>query len=158
LRVKAIKLEAERHIVLFTMHHIISDEWSMAVLVREVCLLYESFNEGKKSPLEELKIQYADYAYLQGQYLSGQVIEEHLQYWKRQLGGKLPVIDLAGDHPRPPVPTYRGAAKSMALPAELYQSLKSLSRREGVTLFMVLLAAFKALINRYTAESDIVIG
>jgi non-ribosomal peptide synthetase component F len=140
------------------MHHIVSDGWSMGVLVREVCTLYQAISEGKEAPLPELKIQYADYATWQRGYLQGEVLEEHLRYWKRRLGGELPVLNLAGDRPRPLVPSYRGAAKSIPLPPELYRPLKELSRREGVTLFMALLAVFKTLLYRYTGQANIIVG
>jgi acyl carrier protein len=158
LRVKVLKLEEEVYVLLYTMHHIVSDAWSIAVLAREVCTLYEAINEGKIPLLPELKIQYADYACWQRRYLRDDVLEKHLQYWKRQLDGKLPVIDLPGDHPRPAVSSYRGAAKSISLPAELCESLKALCRREGATLFMVALAAFETLLHKYTAQDDIIVG
>jgi aspartate racemase len=153
-----LKLEEEAHVMFFTIHHIICDAWSMEVLVREVGALYDAISEGHVSPLPELKIQYADYANWQRLYLRDETLEEHLQYWKKQLSGRLPVLDLAGDNPYLPVPGYRGAAKSILLPAELCKSLRTLSKREGVTLFMVLLAAFKTLLYKYTAEEDIIVG
>jgi hypothetical protein len=158
LRVKLLKLEEEQHVALFTMHHIVSDGWSLGVLVREVCDLYAAMSEGKGSPLPELEIQYADYATWQRQYLTGAMLEKRLAYWKKQLGGKLPPLDLPTDHLRPPVSGHRGASKSFLLPVELCRSLRELSRQEGVTLFMTLLAAFKTLLYRYTAQEDIIIG
>jgi non-ribosomal peptide synthetase component F/acyl carrier protein len=158
LRVKVLKLEEEEHVMLFTIHHIVCDAWSLAVLVREMRDLYGAISQGNGQLLPELEIQYADYAYWQRGYLSDDVLEEQLQYWKKQLSGMSPVINLASDHPRPLVPSRRRAAKSIPLPPELYQSLKALSRQEGVTLFVALLAAFKTLLYKYTAESDIVIG
>jgi amino acid adenylation domain-containing protein/non-ribosomal peptide synthase protein (TIGR01720 family) len=158
LRVRALKLGADQHVLLLTMHHVVSDAWSMGLLVNEVVVLYQAFREGRHSPLPELKIQYADYAYWQRNYLRAEVLEAHLQYWKKQLGGKLPVMDLALDHPRPPVLSYRGAAKSIQLSAALCEPLKALSLREGATLFMVLLAAFKTLLFRYTAQEEIIVG
>jgi len=158
MRVRVLKLGEEDHVVLFTMHHIVSDAWSMGVLVREVCILYEAMSEGKESPLPELEFQYADYAYWQRQYLTESVLEKHLVYWKKQLSGKLPELDLPADHPRPLIPSYRGATKSFFLPSKLHQSLKASSKREGVTLFMFLLAAFKLLLYKYTAQEDIIVG
>jgi amino acid adenylation domain-containing protein/non-ribosomal peptide synthase protein (TIGR01720 family)/FkbM family methyltransferase len=158
LRVKVLKLEEADHILLYTMHHIASDAWSMGVLVREMGTLYRAISEGKESPLPELAVQYADYAYWQRQYLRGEVLEEHLLYWKKQLSGKLPVVGLTSDHPRPAVPTNRGVSKSIQLPVELCESLKALSKREGVTTFMLLLAAFKTMLYRYTGQDDIIIG
>jgi acyl carrier protein len=161
LRVKILKLEEERHALVITLHHIVSDAWSTGILVREMSLLYEAMSNGQESPLPELDIQYADYASWQRSYLTDEVLEEHLRYWKQQLSGKLPVVNLAGalqPRARPEVRTYRGASKSIPLPAELSKSLKALSRQEGATLFMLLLAAFKTLLYRYTAQSDLVLG
>jgi len=161
LRVKILKLEEERHALVLTLHHIVSDAWSTGILVREMSLLYEAMSNGQESPLPELDIQYADYASWQRSYLKDEVLEEHLRYWKQQLSGKLPVVNLAGvlqPRARPAVRTYRGASKSIPLPAELSKSLKALSRQEGATLFMVLLAAFKTLLYRYTAQSDLMLG
>ena len=128
------------------------------VLIREFRALYRAYCAGEPSPLAELPIQYADFAVWQRKWLKGAALEQELKYWREQLSGKPPVLNLAGDRPRPLVPTYRGATRSFALSAELSQSLEALSNREGVTLFMLLLAAFKTLIYRYTAESDIVVG
>ncbi|HKX28592.1 MAG TPA: amino acid adenylation domain-containing protein [Blastocatellia bacterium] len=158
MRVKLLKLEEEQHVLLCTMHHIVSDAWSMGILVKEVCALYEAMSEGRTSPLPELEIQYADYAFWQRNFLTDAVIREHLSYWKQQLGGQLPVLRLPADHPRPPVPSYRGATIYLPVPAELQRPLQDLSRREGVTLFMLLLAAFKVLLHKYTAQEDIIVG
>jgi Condensation domain len=158
LRMKVLKLGEEEHVLFYTTHHIVSDGWSMEVMMREVSVLYEAMSEGKESPLPELEIQYADYAYWQRHYLREEVLEERLLFWKKQLAGKLSIVDLVPDYPRPLVPSYRGAAKSILLAAGLGESLKTLSRREGVTLFMVLLAAFKTLLYRCTAQEDIIVG
>jgi len=127
-------------------------------VVREVRELYDAISKGRGSPLQELGIQYADYAYWQRQYLAGDMLKNHLAYWKRQLAGKLPTLDLPVDHPRPAAFRYRGVAKSFSLPGELDQSLRELSRREGVTLSIVFLAAFKTLLYRYTAQEDIIVA
>jgi hypothetical protein len=158
MRMRLLKLSEDQHVALFTIHHIVSDAWSMGVLVREVGALYQAMCEGKDSPLPELEIQYADYAFWQRRYLSGEVLDEHLRYWKRQLGGKLSLTPLGADHPRPLVPSYRGAAISRPLPKSLYAPLRALSRQEGVTMFMVFLSAFKALLYKHTGQEDIVIG
>lgn len=158
LRVKALKLEEEEHVIVFTMHHIVSDAWSMGVFINEVAVLYEAFREGRKSPLPELNLQYADYAYWQRHYLKGEELEKHLKYWKKQLGGNLPVLDLTTDHPRHSTPSYVGATKLFSLSAELSHSLRGLCKQEAVTLFIASLAAFKTLLYKYTAESDIIIG
>jgi len=158
LRASLVQLSEQEHLLLFTMHHIISDGWSMGVLVREVTALYRAYTEGAGSPLEELSIQYADYAAWQRQWLSGEVLEQELSYWREQLRGAPAVLELPTDRARPSVQTFRGAAKSFTLNKELSESLKELSRREGVTLFMTLLAAFQVLLWRYTGATDIVVG
>jgi Condensation domain len=157
-RASLLRLGEGAHVALFTMHHVVSDAWSMKVLVDEVATLYTAYLRGEGSPLPELEIQYADYACWQRQYLTDSVLEKHLAYWKKQLAGKLPVLDLPPDYPRPSDPSHRGAAKSFSLPAELSQSLRDLSNREGVTPFMLLLAAFNTLLYRYTGQDDIIIG
>jgi hypothetical protein len=157
-RTSLLRLGEGGHVALFTMHHVVSDAWSMKVLVDEVATLYTAYLKGEGSPLPELEIQYADYACWQRQYLTDSVLEKHLAYWKKELAGNLPVLDLPPDYPRPSGPSHRGAAKSFSLPAELSQSLRDLSNREGVTLFMLLLAAFNTLLYRYTGQDDIIIG
>jgi len=158
LRIKALKLEKDEHVVLFTMHHIISDGWSMGVLVREVCALCEAMSQGKASPLPELEIQYADYAEWQWEYLKGEILEQQLRYWKQQLQGAPAVLELPTDRSRPPVQSYRGDRQSLALSAELSAKLKDFSRHQDVTLFMTLLAAFQALLYRYSWQEDILVG
>ncbi|HLM55240.1 MAG TPA: amino acid adenylation domain-containing protein [Pyrinomonadaceae bacterium] len=157
-RLNLLRLGDEDHVLLFTMHHIVSDGWSMGVLVREVAELYSAFAEGEPSPLAELPIQYADFAHWQRTHLAGEVLETHWQYWKRQLGGTLPVLELPTDRPRPAVQSFRGASLTLDLPAALAERLNALARREGATLFMLLLAAFKATLHRYTGQEDIVVG
>lgn len=158
LRIIVIQLDEQEHVLLYAMHHIVSDVWSMSVLSREIRTLYRAISEGKSSPLPELKIQYADYACWQRSYLNGETLEKHLQYWRSQLSGNLPVLNLPADYPRPSVSSYRGATILNLLPAELSQSLRRLSRQEGVTPFMLLLAAFKTLLYRYSAQEDIIVG
>jgi amino acid adenylation domain-containing protein len=149
----------EEHALLLTMHHIVSDGWSMGVLVREMMALYRAFSGGAAaSPLTELPVQYTDYAYWQREWLQGEVLESQLRYWKQQLEGAPPVLDLPTDRPRPPVPTSRGARQTLVLPESLTESLKSIARSEGASLFMVLLAAFKVLLYRYSGQADIVVG
>ncbi len=157
LRLRLLKLGAEEHIALMTMHHIISDGWSIGILIREFAALYEAFTSGRPSPLKELTIQYSDFAIWQQAWLQGEALESQLAYWRRRLAG-LPALELPADHPRPPVQTFRGAWRSSSLPADLAESLKTLSRREGVTLFMTLLAAFQTLLRQYTNQDDIVVG
>ena len=158
LRVKLLRLDEAEHFLLLTMHHIVSDGWSLGVLMRELGVLYEGFSTGKPASLPELPIQYADFALWQRECLSGEVLESNLAYWKQQLGGELPVLELPTDRPRPPVQTYRGARQSFELSKDLTDELNALSRREGVTLFMTLLAAFKVLLYRYTGQEDVIVG
>jgi amino acid adenylation domain-containing protein/non-ribosomal peptide synthase protein (TIGR01720 family) len=158
LRVHLLRLQEEEHIVLLVMHHIISDGWSMSILVRELSELYDAFWRGQESPLAALPIQYADYAVWQREQVSAAVLEEELGYWRNQLGGELPILELPTDYARPPLQSHRGAQYLLRLPLELSRELQALSRREGVTMFMLLLAAFKVLLYRYTGQSDIIVG
>ncbi|HEY0172382.1 MAG TPA: amino acid adenylation domain-containing protein [Pyrinomonadaceae bacterium] len=157
-RARLLRLSGEEHVLLFTMHHIVSDGWSMGVLVKEVAQLYAAFAEGRESPLEELPVQYADFAVWQRRHLSGEAQDADRQYWKQQLGGALPVLELPADRPRPPFQSFRGASRVFALDADLSARLKALAQREGVTLFMLLLAAFKTLLYRYTGQEDVIVG
>jgi amino acid adenylation domain-containing protein len=158
LRVKVLRTDIEEYILLFVMHHIVSDAWSMTVLSREISVLYEAFSAGKSSPLQELKIQYSDYACWQRSYLQGEKLEKHLEYWRSRLGGKLPTLELPGDYPRPAIPTHRGASRSILIPPTLSESIRAFSKREGVTQFMTLLAVFYLQLNKYTAQEDIIVG
>ena len=157
-RTKLLRLDAEESILIITMHHIIFDGWSAGVLIREVAALYKAFLTGEPSPLPELTIQYVDYAYWQREWLKGEILESQLAYWKQQLGGNLPVLNLPADYPRPTVSTFRGARQTLVLPEVLRGGIKELSQQEGVTLFMILLAAFKTLLFRYTHQDDILVG
>jgi amino acid adenylation domain-containing protein/non-ribosomal peptide synthase protein (TIGR01720 family) len=158
LRAQLLRVSAEEHVVLMTMHHIVSDGWSMGLLVREVAALYEAYRSGQESPLTELPIQYADYAVWQREWLSGEVLEKELSYWREQLAGAPPVLELPTDHVRPPVQTFRGAQRSFVIDASVAEGVKALSRREGATLFMTLLAAFKTLLYRYSGQTSVVVG
>ena len=157
-RSKLVRLGDEDHILLLTMHHIVSDGWSMGVLQRELSVLYRAFMNGHPSPLVDLSIQYGDFAKWQGEWLQGEVLERQLSYWKGQLEGIPAVLNLPTDHPRPAVQSYRGRTQSIELSKGLTEGLKGLSRKEGVTLFMVLLAAFQTLLYRYTGQGDVVVG
>jgi amino acid adenylation domain-containing protein len=158
LRGTLLQLGEAEHILLFTTHHIICDGWSRGVLIRELAALYEVFSSGKPSPLPELPIQYADFAVWQRQWLQGEVLEAQLTYWKQQLAGSPPVLELPTDRPRPLVQTFQGATQSLMLPKDLTEALKDLSQQEDATLFMTLLAAFKTLLYRYTGQEDILVG
>jgi len=157
LRATLLKLDAEEYILILAMHHIASDGWSWGVLFRELELLYKTFLAGESSPLPALPVQYADFAIWRRQWLQGEVLETHLKYWKKQLADA-PALDLLTDRPRPAVQTYRGGSESFSFSEVVVDELKSLSRREGATLFMTLLAAFTVLLHRYTGQDDIVVG
>jgi amino acid adenylation domain-containing protein len=158
LRATLLKLGEAEHVLLLTMHHIVSDGWSMGVLIRELAALYEAFSSGSPSPLPQLPIQYADFAHWQRQWLQGEVLAAQLSYWQQQLAGAQTVLELPTDRPRPAVQTFRGATQFLTLAEPLSQKLKTLSQRSGVTLFMTLLAAFQTLLYRYTGQEDICIG
>ncbi len=147
------------HALFFTLHHVVSDEWSMEVLVREVSALYAAFGRGEPPQLPELPVQYADYAVWQRRRLSGAVLEEQLAFWKEELAGAPPLLELPVDHPRTQAPgDARAAGHTFALGAEVSRALRALSRREGATLFMTLLAAWQALLGRWAGEDDVVVG
>jgi amino acid adenylation domain-containing protein len=157
-RLTLIQLGEQEQVLLLTLHHIISDGWSLGVLCKEISALYEDFSTGGQSSLEELAIQYADFAAWQQECLQAEVLDKHLGYWRQQLEGAPPLVELPKDRPRPAMQTYHGATYSFTLPQTLSESLKSFSQREGVTLFMALLAAFKVLLARYSGQSRIVVG
>jgi aspartate racemase len=157
LRAFLLRLGDREHILLLVTHHIASDGWSNGILWRELGNLYEAFSRGDPDPLPELPIQYADYATWQRQWLQGEALKTQLSYWRNQLDG-VPALQLPTDRPRPALQSFRGAKQSLVLPVDLSEGLKNLSRREGVTLFMTLLAAFQTLLHRYTGQDDIVVG
>ena len=157
-RIRLFQLADQEHVLHFNMHHIISDHWSFGVMSREIAALYPAFIKSKPADLPELPVQYADYAVWQRQWLQGEALKAQLSYWKDKLGGELPVLELPTDRPRPAVQTHRGAIESLALPKELSDALQAMSRREGVTLFMTLLAAFKTLLYRLTGQEDTIVG
>jgi amino acid adenylation domain-containing protein len=157
VRAKLIRLDAEEHVLILTMHHIVSDGWSQGVFWGELAALYEAFAAGQPTPLPEPAFQYADFAHWQRLWLQGEVLDRQLTYWKRQLAG-VSTLQLPTDRPRPAVQTFRGARHGLTLSATLTQAIKELSRRQGVTLFMTLLAAFQTLLQRYTGQDDIVVG
>jgi amino acid adenylation domain-containing protein len=157
VRTQLVRLSAEDHVFLVTVHHIISDGWSMDVLFRELSVLYEAYVEGWKSPLPELTLQYADYAAWQHEWLSGARLEEQVSYWRNQLA-EPEVLQLPTDWTRPSVLSYRGAGHALELPSDLSASLSKLSRQEGATLFMTLLAAYMILLSRYSGQEDITVG
>jgi amino acid adenylation domain-containing protein len=158
MRVGLLRFDKSEHVLLLTLHHIISDGWSMGVMIREIVTLYSALVRGTNPRLPELPIQYKDYTLWQRDWLTGQVLEEQLEYWKKQLGGDLPALTLPTDHPRQAVQSHSGAFEARLLPQELSTRLQGLSQVEGVTLFVMLLAAFKALLYRYSGQEDIVVG
>jgi amino acid adenylation domain-containing protein/non-ribosomal peptide synthase protein (TIGR01720 family)/FkbM family methyltransferase len=158
LRAHLLKLDATHHRLLLTMHHIVTDGWSNAVLLRELTTLYEDFLNGLPPRLPDLPIQYADFADWQRELLQGEFLEQQLGYWRKQLDGAPAVLELPTYQPRPPIQTFRGARESAVLSATLTRQLKELSRREEVTLFMTLLATFQVLLHRYGGGDDIVVG
>ncbi|MDB9342355.1 amino acid adenylation domain-containing protein [Nodularia spumigena CS-588/06] len=150
------RLAEDEHILLITTHHIISDRWSVGVFLKEISLLYSAYVQGESAPLSELPIQYADWALWQRQQLQGEFLENQINYWLKQLGGELPVLQLptiAKD-----ISTYSGSQYRVSLSPSLSKALKTLAAKEGVTLFMLLLASFQALLYRYTGEEDLLIG
>jgi hypothetical protein len=157
VRVSLLKTGSDDYVLLLTMHHIISDGWSLSVLLREIWVLHDAYREGRPSPLPDLTIQYTDFAVWQRGWLTGDVLDEQLGYWKRQLDG-LPALRLPTDRLRPAAPTFKGSFQMFALTPDLTARLRALSQREGVTVFMTLLAAFKVLLHRYTGQDDIVLG
>ncbi|MEA2695447.1 MAG: hypothetical protein QOJ16_4834, partial [Acidobacteriota bacterium] len=158
LRARLVRLEAEEHLALFTLHHIVSDGWSMGVLVRELTALYGAFSRGEASPLPELQVQYADFADWQRRHLTGEVLAGHLRYWKERLAGAPDFLPLPADRPRPAVASSRGASLRVTLPAALHAALAGVARRQGDTLFMVLLAGLDILLARHTGQEDLLVG
>ena len=158
LRARLLRLGEGEHVLLFTMHHIVSDAWSMGVLVREVAALYPAFAAGQPSPLAELPIQYADFAAWQRASLGGGALDGQLEYWKGRLAGAPALLELPTDRPRPEVQSFRGALRSFGLGQQLTAALNALGHREGATLYMTLLAAFQCLLYRLSGQEDIVVG
>ncbi|HLL49013.1 MAG TPA: condensation domain-containing protein, partial [Longimicrobiaceae bacterium] len=153
-----LRLSAEEHVLLLCMHHVVSDGWSMGVLQREISALYGAFSRGGPSPLPDLPVQYPDYALWQRARLSGEALDRQLAYWRERLAGAPAVLDLPTDRPRPIMQVYHGAVHQGRLPGELRRELRALAQREGGTLFMVLIAAFKVLLSRYSEQQDLVVG
>jgi amino acid adenylation domain-containing protein len=152
------RLSDHDHVLAVAMHHIIFDGWSDRIFWQEFAVLYSAFCEGRASPLPDLPLQYGDFADWQSQQMPEQALEPHLAYWRRQLAGELPELELPLDHPRPRIQTLHGAHHSFPISPALTEALKAFSRRQGVTLFMTLLAGFNALLYRYTGQDDILVG
>ena len=158
MRCLLLRLTQEDHVAALTLHHIVSDGWSMTIMVREVTTFYAALAAGRPSPLPELPVQYADFSVWQRSWLHGEILEDEISFWRRQLAGLPPLLNLPTDRPRPAVQSYRGASRPVRLPAGLTRPLQALGRREGATLFMVLLAAFQALLARTSGQDDLAVG
>jgi amino acid adenylation domain-containing protein len=158
LRVRLLRLGAHEHVLIVVQHHIVSDGWSMPIMIDELVRLYDGHCRGQAVHLPALPIQYADYAIWQRNWMEAGEQERQLGYWTGQLGGEQPVLELPTDRPRPLVQSHVGARLDIELPAELAQGLKALARQHGVTLFMLLLAAFQTLLHRHTGQADIRVG
>ncbi|MHB8519305.1 MAG: non-ribosomal peptide synthetase [Limisphaerales bacterium] len=158
LRGLLVRLDESEWLLLLVMHHIAADAWSWSIFCREFSALYPTLSAGRSESLPELPVQYADFAVWQRQSLQGDVLNQHLAYWKEHLADAPGFLELPADHPRPPVQTFRGAWESLVLPENLRHGLEALSRHEGATLFMTLLAAFQTLLHRYTQQADILVG
>ncbi|HZR97743.1 MAG TPA: amino acid adenylation domain-containing protein [Chloroflexota bacterium] len=158
LRAVLFREDETDHVLAATVHHIAADGWSLGILGRELCALYAAYLDDRPSPLPELPIQYADFSAWQRQWLQGQRLQDQLAYWKQQLSGPLPALDLPTDFPYPATRSGRGARHLFVLDTALIDAVKALSRREGATLYMTLLAAFKALLYRWTRQEDLLVG
>ena len=156
-RTSLLKLADNEHVLLMTLHHIVSDGWSLSVLNHEIGALYSAYSSDSPSPISEAVIQYADYAIWQRGWLQGQELEHQLSYWKSQLKDA-PTLQLPIDYPRPPKPTFKGGTVPFALPADISRKLADIARGHGATLYMVLLSAFQMLLARYSGQEDIVVG
>ncbi|HEU5412905.1 MAG TPA: condensation domain-containing protein, partial [Candidatus Angelobacter sp.] len=157
LRVKLVRFSEREHVLLLTMHHIVGDGWSSGIMLREFSQLYAAYIQGKSSPLPELKLQYTDFAIWQRHWLQGELLAGQTSYWRQQLAETEP-LELALDYTRPGIESNAGAMLRWALPDELSTELRNLTRKEGVTLFMTLLAGFQLLLSRYSGQNDIAIG
>ncbi|GCA91666.1 non-ribosomal peptide synthetase [Microcystis aeruginosa] len=158
IRITLVVLSETEHLLLVCMHHIISDGWSIEVFIHELTSLYNAYTQNHPANLAPLPIQYADFAVWQKQWLQGDVLQSQLNYWQNQLANAPPLLSLPTDHPRPAVQSFVGTQQEFSLSPKLSQALTELSRQQGVTLFMTLLAAFDALLYRYTGSSDILVG
>ncbi|HST58365.1 MAG TPA: amino acid adenylation domain-containing protein [Longimicrobium sp.] len=158
LRTALLRLGDEDHVLLLSMHHVVSDGWSMGVLFRELSALYEAYLDGRESPLAELPVQYADYAVWQREQLEGEVLDRQLAYWRERLSGAPELLELPTDHRRPAARTYRGAIVPLDFSLDLLERLQALGRSEGATLYMTLLSAFQVLLSKYSGSADVVVG
>ncbi len=158
IRGRLVRLAADDHVLLLTMHHIVSDGWSMGVLVHELSVLYASYRRGEEDPLPPLPVQYADYAVWQRRWLDGEALRQQSDYWKATLAGAPELLELPADHPRPARQDHAGASAAVELDEELTAGLRALSQRHGATLFMTLLAGWATVLSRLSGQTDIVVG
>ncbi len=157
-RVSLLKFGQTDHVLLLTVHHIVFDGWSMGVLMREMASLYDAFSKGLPSPMPDLAVQYSDYSIWQREWLEGEHLESQLRYWRRQLDGSPTLSPMPIDRPRPPVQSFQGARHSFVIPGSLAEPLRALGSKEGATLYMTLLAVFKAMLCYQLNQDDIVVG
>jgi amino acid adenylation domain-containing protein len=157
-RIVLVRQSPDEHVAVLATHHSVSDAWSTGILIRELAALYRAHVEGRPSPLSDLPVQYADFAWWQRQWLQGEVLEAHLDFWRRQLEGAPPLLALPTDRPRPAVASTHGRVRSHLFAEGLGERLRATSRREGGTVFMLLLAGFYALLRHLTGEDDLVVG
>jgi myxalamid-type nonribosomal peptide synthetase MxaA len=158
LRVVLIELSANEHILMLTLHHIVMDGWSEAILTREFAALYTAFSANKLSPLPELSLQYADFAYWQRHWLAGELLQQQSQYWQQQLQNAPSFLELPTDYARPAVMTHNGANYEFTISSELATQIKALAQRYQATLFMTLLSAYMVLLARYSSQTDLCVG
>ncbi len=158
LRVRLFRLSENEHVLAATMHHIISDGWSLSLLTKELGQIYGAYAKDEPAPLTDLEVQYADYAVWQREWLQGEFLEQELSYWREQLHGARPVLELPTDRPRPPVQSHTGACERISIDADTTARLRALSHKHNTTLFITLLAAFQTLLSRWSGMHDIVVG
>ncbi len=157
-RALLVRMDRDQHLLVLAMHHIITDGWSISILFRELARCYEAFVNREEVHLPELPVQYVEYAQWQRENITGEVLEKQVAYWKNKLKGAQTVIDLPVDHPRPPIHSWRGATEELIFDSQVLSDLKKLGQQEGGTLFMVTMAAFQALLWRYTGQDSILVG
>ncbi|MCA1636561.1 MAG: amino acid adenylation domain-containing protein, partial [Acidobacteria bacterium] len=158
LHVRLLRTKEHEHVLILTMHHIVSDGWSIGIIMKELSELYSAHLEKREASLEELEIQYPDYAAWQRERLGSDSLNQQMEYWRKHLAGELPVLELPTDHPRPAVQSYRGASEHVRIGKELRDHLRKLCRRENATLYMILMAAYKVLLHKYTGQQDVIVG
>ena len=158
LRVVLLRLAEDEHLAVLTLHHIVADGWSLGILVQELTALYAAFAAGRPSPLRPLPLQYADFSQWQREWLRGEVVEAHLDYWRRQLAGVPSSLQLPFDFPRPAVPSVRSRRQPLEIPASVAERLRALGRETGATLFQILLTGFQVLLHACTGQTDVVVG